>query len=68
MRWFLRDKKFYIGPVSDYEMDALLIKAPSDKVGMACQAGSGKVETYVTIPTDVITINDLEKIRLGFSA
>lgn len=63
MRWFLRDNKFYIGPISDMQIDELMSKDAFSSCGIACRAASGKVETYLTMPQDARKIKDLEKIR-----
>lgn len=64
MRWFLRDNKFYIGPVSDLQIDVLLTRDPFASCGIACRADAGKVETYLTLPVDSKHAKDLDKIRL----
>ena len=64
MRWFLRNNRFYIGPVSDLQIDILLSTDRFPSCGIACQADSGKVETYLTIPEGKISAKELENFRL----
>lgn len=69
MRWFLRDNKFYIGPISDTQIDNLMSNDGFSSCGIACRADSGKVETYLTMPGTTKTLRDLEKIRfMGVSS
>lgn len=57
MRWFQRDDKFYYGPVSDQEIDMIhQDQKIGHMAGIACTAGSGRVDTYVTLPITDITI------------
>ena len=56
MRWFKRDGKFYYGPVSDREIDMIRQdQTVGHMSGIACTAGSGRVDTYVTLPITDIT-------------
>lgn len=48
--FFRRDGKFYIGPLSDSQIDSLQARPELRTSGIACIAGNGKVETYLTIP------------------
>ena len=48
--FFQRDTKFYIGPLSDVQIDTLQARPELRSSGIACMAGDGKVETYLTIP------------------
>lgn len=63
MRWFLRDNKFYIGPISDMQIDEFMSKDIFRSCGIACSAGSGKVETYLTVPNEPHVASKLEKLR-----
>lgn len=51
MRWFMRQDKIYLGPVTDPDLNRLMTDPLiSNKAGIACMAGGSRVETYVTIP------------------
>ncbi len=65
MRWFKRDNRFYIGPVSDNQIDLLLSQPRLENGGVACMADRGKVETYVTVPADERIMKFLDSMRLG---
>lgn len=69
MRWFLRDGKFYVGPLSDVQLDDIMSKKVFTSCGIACRADSGKVETYLTVPETTSSIRNLEKLRfVGISS
>ena len=57
MYWFLRDEKIYIGPVNDIQLDTITVQLLNS--GIACRANNGSVATYVTIPANSISANDL---------
>jgi hypothetical protein len=56
--FFRRDTKFYIGPLSDSQIDSLQARPELRSSGIACIAGNGKVETYLTIPI----VNEVNRI------
>jgi len=56
--FFRRDTKFYIGPLSDSQIDSLQARPELQSSGIACIAGNGKVETYLTIPI----VNDRSRV------
>jgi len=63
MRWFRKDDKFYFGPVSDHEIDMVnRNRVIGHMAGVACTAGSGRVETYITFPITDVTA---EMVRNG---
>ena len=55
MHWFIKDSKFYIGPVAEQDLDALLKKPELAGGGVACSASKGRVETYVTVPATLVS-------------
>lgn len=66
MRWFQRDGKFYYGPVSDQEIDMISRdRKIGHMAGVACTAGSGRVETYITLPITDATVG-MARNAFGF--
>lgn len=61
MRWFLRDEKIYIGPVSDIQLDTISSQIPNS--GIACYASSKSIETYVTVHVSSIMPTDLSAFK-----
>lgn len=60
MRVFQRDNKFYVGPVNDQEIDAILSRRDfSSMAGIACRADGRQVDTYITLPVDKVARTDL---------
>jgi len=62
MRWFIRNDRFYLGPVSDSQIDVLLSMPKLRSAGISCMAGNGKVETYVTLRTGTTEVKDMHDI------
>jgi len=65
MRWFIKDSKFYIGPVVDQEINRLMQVPALKEVGIACSASAEKVETYVTVPASSDSRAVLESLRFA---
>ena len=64
MRWFQRDSRIYIGPVTELQMDLLRSRPILEKSGIACQATRGKVDVYLTLPVGSAPIKELEDLRM----
>jgi hypothetical protein len=64
MRWFQRDSRIYIGPVTELQMDVLRTRPVLASSGIACQAAHGKVEVYLTLPQDSVSSKVLEDLRM----
>ena len=64
MRWFQRDSRVYIGPVTELQMDILRTRPVPSSSGIACQAADGKVEMYLTLPQGEVSSKVLEDIRM----
>ena len=68
MRWFKKDNRVYVGPLSDDQIDHLMSSMVDRGAGIACMAGSGRVETYVTLPEDPTVIKTLSHRRIPLEA
>jgi hypothetical protein len=65
--FFQRDTKFYIGPLSDVQIDSLQARPELRSSGIACMAWDGKVETYLTIPAiepNLEILRDLKRMDI----
>lgn len=62
MRWFIRNDRFYLGPVTDNQIDLLLSMPKLKSAGISCMAGNGKVETYVTLKTRTTEVKEMREI------
>lgn len=65
MKWFMRDSKIYIGPVSDSQIDALRTRPILSNSGVACRAGHGNVDVYLTLPASSMSISALDRMKFG---
>lgn len=65
MLWFQRDHRYYVGPMSDEQLNRLQQETEIKEHGVACMADRGKVEVYFTLPAKPENRKLLERIRLG---
>lgn len=65
MRWFQRDHKFYIGPVTDLQIDMLKSNPLLENSGVSWSADRGRVEAYVTVPVTRISPTALDRLTRG---
>lgn len=60
MRYFQRDSRFYVGPLTESQISFLRNNEHFADSGMACQASVGKIDTYLTLPASNKTRDILE--------
>jgi hypothetical protein len=65
MKWFMRDSKIYVGPVADSQIDVLQTRPLFERSGVACRAGNGTVELYLTLPADSVPVSALDRLKFG---
>lgn len=63
MNWFIRNRKVYIGPVTDTQASILKNYNLFKECGVSCSASPDKVEMYLTMPASTHIIKDLHSIR-----
>lgn len=63
MRYFQRDNRFYIGPLTENQIDVLRTNTFLADSGIACQASSNKVEVFLTLPISTQARNILEDVQ-----
>lgn len=63
MRWQLNNEKYYIGPVTESQIDKLTASSFFKNSGIACIAGNGKVELYITVSANDVGQQDLNIIK-----
>lgn len=63
MRWQLNNEKYYIGPVTESQIDQFKKSTLFENSGIACMAQNGKVEIYITLPANEVQYKDLNLMK-----